>query len=38
MLMVAYVQSNWNLLLKELSRWKQLSSSGTLSNYSTTAG
>ena len=36
-LMVAEVQSNWNVLLSELSRWKGLSRVGALLSYSTTS-
>jgi hypothetical protein len=33
MLMVAQVESNWNLILSELSRWKELTKGGTLATY-----
>lgn len=35
MLMVAQVQSNWTLILRELARWKELSRGQSLVDYST---
>ena len=35
MLMVALVHSNWNQLLSELSRWKNVSGGDNLLSYST---